>query len=228
MRMFCFVAVLVACLPVVANATIIREHVGATNPATEGWYLANGVPGYADGDAWRIATAGYGRYRPSAPGPNAAWFDSDWSLTARVQHIAGPMAEQRLTVFDGQHGKGGAFTWDADTAYWYYKDTGDTPLPGTNPKEMHSYTFSYEQATGIGEIWYDDTLIDTLAPAEINDVSIGTFLVYWGDNNSQAFSDMRWAGVTFRDEQFVPIPEPSTIALLLIGFVALVMWRWRR
>ncbi len=211
-------------LPVVAAAEI--THVGANNPADEGWYLSKGVTGYAGTDCWIIETSGYGQWQPQVA-PSAADFAGDWFLIADVRWLAGPKAESRATILDGYHGKSTAFTWDETNAYYYQAGVGDTPIPGVDPTIRHSYRVDYDATAATMTISVDGESKAVLESYQQNDIGAGSYLLYWGDNNSGPYSKMEWYGVGFNA---VPaaIPEPTAFALLAIAACGLVAYAWRR
>ncbi len=217
--MICFLFLF---LPAVAAAEIV--HVGANNPADEGWYLSMGVPGYAGDGCWITETSGYSKWQPSVP-LSAADFAGDWFLIADVRWLAGPKGESRVTLFDGYHGKSASFTWDDTNAYFYQAGTGDTILPGVDPTLRHEYRVDYTAADSLMTISVDGVSKMVLEEYQQNDVS--AYLFYWGDNNSQAYSKMEWYGVGFNATP-AAIPEPTAFVLLAIALVGIVAYAWRR
>ena len=218
------ICVLFLLLPAVAAAEIV--HVGATDPATEGWYVWSGTSGYAGDDCWITDTWGHSQWRPVIA-PSAADFAGDWFLIVDCRWVAGPKAESRATIFDGFRSKSVAFTWDATAAYYYQAGAGDTVLPGVDPTIRHEYRLDYTDADATMAISVDGVPLVQMESYQQNDTA-GQYMLYFGDNNSAAVrSTMEWYGVGFNA---VPsaIPEPAALVLLVIAVAGIVVYAWRR
>ncbi len=220
------VCMLIGCLCAPAYAASI-SHIGANNPATEGWLVMSGVPGYAENDYWVTETYGYGRWGPSGTAWQA-YFAGDWSATIECQWAAGPVIESRFTIFDGAHGRSTALTWDGSNAYYYQASIGDTPMTASviDPSEWNTYDIHYRADDTEMDIYANDVLQATLDANTMNATNPGFYLMYWGDNNGGPYSKMHWREVTLRDH--IPeVPEPGTLVLLLCAAIAFIAWRRR-
>lgn len=208
--------VFVLWIPVASAESII--HIGDNNPVDEGWKVLSGVAGEPDTTtepSWRIITTGHGRYGPLELGE--ANFIGEWTLHVRAKWNDGAMAQQRVTIFDGYRGKSTAFTWDSLGAYYYVGGQGDTLIPNSFPDGgFHDYVLVMDGDNMV--FAYDGLVFDTLEPARQNDIALGTYLLYFGDNNgAPGISDMQYARVSLTNE---PIPEPSTLVLLVSAGIA--------
>ncbi len=226
MRTTWIVCVVLCCLVGGTARAEMLQHLGNTDPATEGWYVMSGVPGYAEADYWVTKTNGYGRWAPTG----TAWqsyFADDWSLTVEARWVAGPLTESRATIFDGTHAKSTAFTWDSTNAYYYQAGLGDTAMPGVDPTVFNTYELQYRGDDLECDVLANGNIVTTLDDWTMNDITPGQYLLYWGDNSGLGPSEMHWREVTFRDYIPAAIPEPSTLVLLLGAAIAFFAFRKR-
>ena len=232
MRYVLFLCVVLFC-GAVASADYL--HVGNNNPATEGWKLITGTPGYAQEDYWVTDTYGYARWEPVVK-PTVDDFLGDWMLTVEARWVAGPKAESRCTIFDGYRGFSTALTWDAGSAYYYQKTLADTPFVGVDPTQWNLYQIWYRPESQAIEFYVNGTLMDSLEPARQNVIAQDSYLLYWGDNNSQQppnqnHSIMHWRRVEFLRDGIMPamVPEPATVVMLLaLAACGVLFWVLRR
>ncbi len=214
-------------VPITASAEII-EHIGSTNPADEGWYVMSGIAGEPDETtepSWRIATMGYGRWAPTELG--AENFEGEWTLHVRAKWNEGAMATQRVTIFDGLRGKSTAFTWDANGAYYYVGGQGDTLIPNSAPDgQFHDLVLTMDGWSNNMIFAYDGVIAAELTPAQQNNIDVGRYLFYFGDNEGRPeLSDVQYARVSLSNEV---VPEPTTWTILLMGILSVATWRrWR-
>ena len=79
-------------------------------------------------------------------------------------------------------------------------------------------------SSGDATIWWDDTEVATLTEASMADIAAGSQAV-WGDSNSSLDDGVLEIDYVHYNTAFVPVPEPSSTALLGLGGLALILRR---
>jgi hypothetical protein len=112
----------------------------------------------------------------------------------------------------------------ADDGIWLYTGGGFIPyyLMDT-ASSYHTYQLAYRPQDEVCSVFVDG--------ARVGDVpalaSSGGQLIGFGAASGGATSDSNWNYVAFETGQHV-VPEPSTLALLGLGALALLAWKYRR
>lgn len=236
-RLICAGLVFIGLNNLVHSEVIIRQHVGANDPLTEGW--SNGQSGSAvinDGgyDAWHIQDVGaFPRYDSGLTGAQSAAMATDgWKLTATLRDLLAPDDENDLGNFIevsvagvGQWSLGIGADASGNPTLTRANANGAVgpaiPLTGVSGSGYHTYVMLYEPGVSLTDVQIivDGISQGMMAQAATNygdrfnfgstgDADVATWSTNW--NLVRLVSDP------------VSIPEPSSITLFCIGFVAML------
>lgn len=209
------------------QGTIIRQHLGATDPVSEGFSLslASGsavgpVVGDLGRDSWSVISGGgpAGYFLSLTAGEQAAAAGQDLALFATLRIVRSPNVELVLYTLPQQYAVQLDSQPDGDPIV--YGQSSLNPLfvfEGGGPG-YHEYGLFYRAATGQVALWLDGVERVSSIPG----ISVSTgWGGFWGAFQGSA-SEANWNRVTFEI-----IPEPSALVLLGCGGV-LLAGHWLR
>ena len=230
-------ALLVAVMGGFASAAVIIEHVGSTDPVTEGFTVALGTPGMAetvDGEAawklWWTSEQGAGRHftPPGIFAANPQLNANGWIAEARIKfETVGTTNDDEVRAVmpsDGVVLNGLAIDSEGikrpaePPVYWTVIDA-NVPSAG-----FHDYKIVYDPQTNPGAggtytYYLDGGLINTNSRADARQ-GTGDELGFGlgGDSGPAWYASVRLS----------EIPEPSMAVLVGMGLLMLVFWGRRR
>lgn len=244
---FCLMAAVLVFGHGVANAeTITIQHLGLTNPVSEGFTFYSGTQsgGTDTLDYWQItnSTSAAAQYKY----PVGGWNDTaGWTATAVVKVVSGSPGGTSPSI--GECAQVMAELLDASDRWdihlidgtgeksmgMYVVDSAGLllQLAGVDVMEYHTYQAVYNPAGGGGggavTYYLDGSAVSTLVRADIADATID-----WAAFGSSAITadtgtTSRWNEFTLETGQN-PVPEPAALAMLISGLAALAIFATRR
>ena len=237
------VGLFVVAMCATVQAATIAQHVGSTDPTTEGFTLTGtaGV-GVNDGgtQALHIDQA-WGRYDmlPS-PAQEADMATNGWVVEQTVRMgVAGldVGADSNLVGLSamevapsaagtdayllclGTDGSGNPTVWQYDYTFpspWYWQIG---TVSGTG---YHNYELVQTAGAATANLYVDGSLMAALNPTG----AFGVTRYLIGNTGSSAYTASM--GVYLAGASLSTIPEPSTLALLMIGLFGLLAYAWRK
>jgi hypothetical protein len=231
-------AIAVTCLALSASpahsATIV-EHMGANDPATEGWtFSQSGTPvgtmsggsettGSGNHDFWQVqdlSNTGSSAYNRALSAPELS---GNWTLEASLRIIDSPSVGTAIIVADGLNYwsfyLNNGFVGTRDTSGALYQ-----PITMDTTDDYHNYKIQFSQ-NGAGTA--DDTadfFVDGVLKYNVSRsvlfASAASPFIWFGPTGTAVISDARFELVNFNDG-FAPIPAPPSIWLMGIGLLAL-------
>jgi hypothetical protein len=231
-------AIAVTCLALSASpahsATIV-EHIGANDPATEGWTLVQSgnavgtmsggseITGSGNHDYWQVqdlSNDGSNTYQRTLSAPELS---GNWTLEASLRIIDSPSVGTAIIVADGLN-------------YWsFYLNNGSTgardingdlyqPIAMDTTDDYHNYRIQFSQ-NGAGTAddtasFFVDGIFQYTADRSVLFASVASPFVLFGPTGTAVTSDARFELVNFNDG-FALVPAPPSIWLMGIGLLAL-------
>ena len=209
----------VASVPAFGQGTLVIQHSGATDPATEGFQSLGRGGGYAilnDGgvNAWVTPGASnqstYFRYVLTAQ-QQAASAGASWILSADLKIATTNSPADFLLYMEGGNASIG-LNFGSDSNGDQYVifgpgSAGRVTLPGLN---YNDYQLSYDASAETMSLWINGT--EYANNIYTNDHDTYLFEVGWGggvDNGQNPLANWNLVSLT--------IPEPSSAALILLG-----------
>ncbi|QDS98180.1 hypothetical protein [Adhaeretor mobilis] len=247
----------VAMLAVTPTAwgALILSHSGANDPATEGFAatvdagatVAPVINDMGSGlDAWEVKNSsgtGKGYYSGTAALDASALADiatGGWSMraTLRVDDVIANGYDESLSPAPGLHVR------LVEEEHWMYlflsTDSSGNPIAqlkggagllnvsdeiNISGSGYHTYEMRSQPMTTLADFYIDGTKV-------ISDFEIGNTVDYgnrieWGSASTGADGAGYWNSLEFETSP-APIPEPSALAILLLGSVPVALKRGRR
>ena len=209
-----------------AQAIPIVQHVGMTDPETEGWSSGQGSPGYPDTvdgrDCWHFDPGDKGIWEYTGPLAASGLYGQDWTLSFDMW-VADNMQYGELVVVDVFYATGLGSIW------WGTGDPTQQQIPVTQEEAnlwgtrtalggaqvgWHEYAISWDESEGMVTYSIDaaTVLTTTLYPADGPDDRVA-----WGN----------WPNYTSECavSHLELVPEPATLCLLGLGGLALLRRR---
>jgi hypothetical protein len=256
MRRLLQVAV-VGCIVAVASAVradlaSYANHSGSTDPLTEGFAQdGTGASAVLDAEvspsvaAWNVP-GGWDRYKKdlSSVAENMMTNGFVANYTVRNKKLndyaqdagvyfelalntsAAPSVSKTIALCVGSDASGNPTLWREADAYNGGRAYQITELPGNLGSGYHTYSVKWDpHASAINaSVYCDGSFVTHVAWAD-NDSGLGSRNV-WGVSTSLAdVGDANWSAVSITA---LPVPEPSTIALLVTGVFGLIAYAWRK
>ena len=201
---------------------VLYQHLGANDPANEGFTLSTSGSGGTTGpildddgvDAWATQVGSGGTLWYSRDLDVALMSQNDWvlSLTLRVVE-PGPYYNNSFVRV--QMGSSGYNLWfsaqtDGDPIVRVGQfSTGPVYVLDGGGPGYHDYQLKYQTELGSAELWVDGVMqMNDIAPISLN----GSALL-WGENQAGP-SHVNWGMVSLQI-----VPEPSAVGLLFAGLV---------
>jgi hypothetical protein len=230
----------VAALCSAAQATLVIAHHGQTDPLSEGWLLAYGTEasgwenahGVNDGgvDAWYIApdTTKYELDYSLTADQAAEANDYGWEYTWKVRAGYSPLVPKSDKIYGVAGGAGMAIGVEEGTNNLLLTNPmTDQPITVTgiaagSGLAYHDYKLKQAAGNTSVELYVDNILQTTLAGAQLNTTSA----IQWGKSNWTGEAGGYWASVELNTLK--PIPEPSSVVMLVVGLFSLLAYAWKR
>ena len=258
-RLFTLLVVVVATTWFICSTTkaeILVQHLGSTDPETEGWALTNtGVDASSIGaltpdtgyeDAWMFnddsasARAYYLNDLTTTQMETLDWSNVDWQLDARLRVTSYDTMDYRCPtvhfVTPGAYNETGKdFIMDFGADAEGNAIVQLTGLSGTNTITLdsgsyHDYSLRYDASTGTASLYIDGSGTAALSgytgSTKHSGYSATTSFVRFGSTSTGSIG-----GANYSLVQFSVVPEPSTAALLGLGVLAFAVsfgWKCRR
>jgi hypothetical protein len=213
---------------IVVAATAVIEHVGSTDPNSEGWSINPSTPDGQFGGAeltpsgnhefWEINHSpsgqplGYARYALSSQ-----QLDSDWRFQARVRVVDSPGFDQVPFTMIGVRDAG---DWSFVLGNDVVGVLSNTTFPSLSRSaakdtlgDYHFYEIQFHQnGAGAGDdsadFYYDGLLL--FSGVSRSEISIGpASYVFWGPADISTASDARFEYIGY-------IPEPNSLAAAVL------------
>jgi hypothetical protein len=231
-------AIAVTCLALgasPAHSTTIVEHIGANDPATEGWTLVQSgnavgtmsggseTTGSGSHDYWQVqdlSNDGSNTYRRLLSAPELS---GNWTLEASLRIVDSPSSGTGIIVADGLN-------------YWsFYLNNGSTgardingdlyqPIVMDTTDDYHNYRIQFSQngagtADDTADFFVDGNFIYTLGRSTVFALATTPFVLF-GPTSTALISTANFESVNFNDG-LAPVPAPPVIWLMGIGLLAL-------
>lgn len=161
--------------------------------------------------------------------------ENGWTLESRIRvpnetYTGGKIAG--LSMLGETAGAGAALLMIAkDKLYWTYLGTGVGQIGGTmdNSTDFHTYRIAEVPTGGVPtfNVWRDDVLVgDTLAPAYPG--NWGNYANVFGTPSGFETCNGEIDYVRLQSGAYAPVPEPTTLVLLVTGVIGLLAYAWRK
>ena len=237
---------LVVALSAAVQAEIIAQHVGKTDPLTEG-FTNGGGSGITDTavspsvDAWNITGGAFRRFSYALTTEQVDTMTTDgWVASMTVRDVLTPDDALDYGIYFEVTTKTGATpAWrtyvlmlgsDASGNPVLYQKHGiyganpSTPitLNGISGAGYHTYSIVYDPggSTEYAQLFVDDLYQTNLVGSTSN---TGSSRFLWGCSDAGAVADANWSSV-----KLSTIPEPGSLLLLTTGVVGLLAYTWRK
>ena len=250
---FLAVSVALVLLAGTAPAGIIIDHVGTTDPVTEGWnHLPSGTTtegASGDGQAWAMTTTKKNGYYIISGSTDWAAYEAalndptGWTFTSTVKlQLAADVNDcQSARMWDPTHGDLWALhlvdgSGTKAAGMWALHTTGAVQIHAMDPTAgYNTYQMVYDPAgdSGSGLLTYylNGGSVGTLTRGQAEDAPGGPGGDYMGfadwESAAGTSSSHDWKLVQFETGQH-PVPEPTTLVLLVTGIVGLLAYAWRK
>ena len=228
-----FGLVLVVALGVatVAQAVPVVEHIGDTDPGSEGFSIGSGhqgAPGNIDGRiCWEHEPGGGYWTWPGALADSGltgqdwtlyfdAWVGETMAWSETIQIGVRPGGDRHTDIWWGPEGQSAQQAWVKGTGAW-----GENVNIGDPGAGWRDYAISMDEAANEVTWYIDNVPVRTSAPGPFHG---GEDLVIWG-NHASGGSGAHVAVSYLRLEAGQWVPEPATLCLLGLGGLALLRRR---
>jgi hypothetical protein len=206
---------------------VLYQHVGANNPTDEGFTLdtsgaggtASAIPNDGGVTAWSTQVGAGGTLWYDGQLSSTALAQSDWILSVNMRVLqSGPSFENSFVQVR---------TSDYIYSLWFATQADGDPLVragafASGPVFVldgagagyHDFQLRYSHDAGNAELWVDGVMrLSGITSSGQSGISV----LQWGDGQAGP-SGAYWNSVSFQ-----VVPEPSSLALLLLGL--LLFWR---
>ncbi|MBN1555183.1 MAG: PEP-CTERM sorting domain-containing protein [Phycisphaerae bacterium] len=210
---------------------MIVQHVGATDPTTEGWTL-NGNAGQASAltpdpgygvNAWATddtmaSTCRYDYVPSSTEASDALTLGYTFSATLRLPDADMPLndaAVMYIKLSDGTNGQRYVIRFETDsnaipTLHIYDSRHSWGTSYALSSGGYHTYSLVHDGSTGKADLLVDGTVVmDDISP-DLDDPE--SKVIFGNDSGGSTGFQSNWAAA-----EFSIVPEPATLSLLLSG-----------
>jgi hypothetical protein len=251
LALLCGVFVVALSAPI--QADIIAQHVGSTDPVTEGFeQMFSGAGPATDPDnggvpVWNVPSSGTRYYHyVFSDATVASMMSTGWVATETVRPNLYPFDDSHygvnleLSMDPGDATGTRTYTLEVGTdssnhATLCYLNNitidgsvTQIPLTGvTGVGALHTYELRCPNpaVSDAAQVYVDGIYQTTVAAMTGSNTVPGLSRLNWGSSSGGAgpSADVYWSGVTLST-----IPEPSSIALLATGLLSLLAYAWRK
>jgi hypothetical protein len=237
-----FCGLVVVALSATVQAAYIGQHVGSTDPATEGFAL-DGTAGVGVDDsgtaAWQI-DSGWGRYKMAISSAQATDLSTNgWVAeetvrmgTANLNPAASGTIVGLATMEVAPFASGATVysvclgtDQDSNPTVWQFDENSGaaTQLGSVTGTGYHDYKLVQTPGAATANLYVDGALMATLNP--LNAFGAARYMI--GDT---AGRDLTGVGVYIAAASLSTgvVPEPSTIVLLTTGLLGILAYAWRK